>query len=35
MWQRKKEFLPGQTRLIDADNVMVAVFNLDGEILRH
>ena len=24
------EFLPGQSRLIDVDNVMVAVFNLDG-----
>ena len=27
----EEEFLPGQSRLIDVDNVMVAVFNLDGE----
>lgn len=26
-----KDFLPGQSRLIEVDNVMVAVFNLDGE----
>ena len=25
------EFLPGQSRLIDVDNVMIAVFNIDGE----
>jgi 3-phenylpropionate/trans-cinnamate dioxygenase ferredoxin subunit len=25
------EFLPGQSRLMEVDNVMVAVFNLEGE----
>jgi len=25
-------FLPGQARLVDVDNVMIAVFNLDGGI---
>ncbi len=25
------EFVPGQSRLVDVDNVMIAVFNLEGE----
>ena len=27
----ESELLPGQARLVDVDNVMVAVFNLDGD----
>lgn len=28
---KETEFHPGESRLIDIDNVMVAVFNIDGE----
>lgn len=28
---KQDEFLPGESRLVDVDNVMVAVFNLNGE----
>ena len=28
----ESEFGPGQSRLVEVDNVMVAVFNLDGEL---
>ena len=27
----EEELLPGQAKLVDVDNVMIAVFNLDGE----
>ena len=27
----ESELLPGQAKLVDVDNVMIAVFNLDGE----
>lgn len=27
----EEELSPGQTKVIDVDNVMIAVFNLDGE----
>ena len=27
----EKELLPGQAKLIDVDNVMIAVLNIDGE----
>ena len=35
MWfnvAKQEDFLPGQAKLVDADDVYIAVYNLDGEI---